>query len=233
METITKKIELANGTLTLECRPCSGVADCLKCSVMQDALKELCYLDDDCDVTVRNEDTVHVGALKRGELFMIGKNRYMLLKKIDGAVFVVADEIVEKRPFDTNNSNDWREASLRRYLNEEFLDGLVDEIGDEELILDMEVDLTSVDGLKHYGSCVDKVALLTFDQYREHRDIITNKPSWWYLVTPYSTKENGYSSYAWGVSSDGAANSYGPSGAGGVAPAFVLKSTAKVVRARQ
>lgn len=108
----------------------------------------------------------------------------------------------------------------------------MDELGGDEFILDMEVDLIAVDGLKHYGSCVDKVALLTFDQYREHRDIITNKPSWWYLVTPFSTKENGYSSFAWNVYSDGTAYIDDPSNSDGVAPAFVLKSTAEVVRSR-
>jgi len=172
---------------------------------------------------------VEAGDLERGETFMVDGMRFMVLERREDGIFVVADELVERRAFDDDNYNDWKESSLREYLNEDFLARLECALG-EGAVLDMNVDLTADDGLKEYGSCVDSVALLTMEQYRKHRDIITNKPSWWWTVTPYSTKSNGYTSYVRIVRTDGTAVYDGPSGSCGVAPAFVLKSSTKVRR---
>ena len=69
--------------------------------------------------------------------------------------------------------------------------------------LTTELDLTTDDGLKDYGTCTVTIFLLTVDQYRRNRDVIPNADDWWWLSTAFSTKSNGYESLARGVNSDG------------------------------
>ena len=60
--------------------------------------------------------------------------------------------------------------------------------------LTTELDLTTDDGLKDYGTCTVTIFLLTVDQYRRNRDVIPNADDWWWLSTAFSTKSNGYAS---------------------------------------
>ena len=62
--------------------------------------------------------------------------------------------------------------------------------------LTTELDLTTDDGLKDYGTCTVTIFLLTVDQYRRNRDVIPNADDWWWLSTAFSTKSNGYESLA-------------------------------------
>lgn len=70
--------------------------------------------------------------------------------------------------------------------------------------LTTELDLTTDDGLKDYGTCTVTIFLLTVDQYRRNRDVIPNADDWWWLSTAFSTKSNGYESLARSVLTDGA-----------------------------
>lgn len=72
--------------------------------------------------------------------------------------------------------------------------------------LTTELDLTTDDGLKDYGTCTVTIFLLTVDQYRRNRDVIPNADDWWWLSTAFSTKSNGYESLARYVDSDGTLN---------------------------
>ena len=88
-----------------------------------------------------------------------------------------------------------------------------------------ELDLTTDDGLKEYGTCTVTIFLLTVDQYRRNRDVIPNADDWWWLSTAFSTKSNGYESLARRVGSDGTL-SWGSAyrGNGGLRPACYLDS---------
>jgi hypothetical protein len=107
----------------------------------------------------------------------------VVLEHMGGGVFVQLLDVLEDRPF--GRSNDWRESTIREYLNGEFARMLTE--GNMEELLDVTVDLTAMDGTTDYGSCVDKVTLLTFDQNRKYRYIHPLPEDWEWLCTPAST----------------------------------------------
>jgi hypothetical protein len=81
--------------------------------------------------------------------------------------FCEATEDVFQAPFDENGCNDWNKVSLRKRLNGEFLDALIAECPDlKNAIVPTYRDLTADDGLRDYGNCLDKVTMLTADEYR-------------------------------------------------------------------
>lgn len=145
----------------------------------------------------------------------------------DGYTLVEAAEDLFQAPFDKDGCNDWRTASLRKYLNGEYLDKLLEDFPElKHAACQLVRDLTADDGLKDYGWCDDTVTLLTADEYRENRDLYMDPPgAWRWLITPDSTPSGGGSSFARCVVSDGTlGNSDAYIGSGGVRPALYLKS---------
>lgn len=145
----------------------------------------------------------------------------------EGYTLVEAAEDLCQAPFDKGGCNDWREASLRKYLNGEYLDKLLEAFPElKDAAVTFQRDLTSDDGLKDYGTCVDTVSMLTADEYRENRDLYMEDPGTWrWLITPDSTPSGGGSSFARNVYSDGSLGNYDAYiGSGGVRPALYLKS---------
>lgn len=141
-------------------------------------------------------------------------------------VLVLAKESIGNMPFDENNSNNFPNGTLCKFLNGDFVEKLKKNGADVSAIIPTTIDLTSDDGLKDYGETTQKVFLLTCDMYRKYRYIIPNLDDWWWLATAYSTESNGYAHYARLVRSAGSLN-YGLAydGGGGVRPAFYLKSS--------
>ena len=112
----------------------------------------------------------------------------------------LAESIVNKK-FDSDDNN-WKTSDLRSYLNKEFLEKIEEEIGKGNA-LEFERNLLSLDGQTEYGTCIDKVSLLTIDEYRKYRKYIPNTDKWWWLITPWSTLCNNCSSTVTVVSSFG------------------------------
>lgn len=126
---------------------------------------------------------------KVGESFELAGITWKVLEVTESGCKCLAKSIDDMEfSEDTNN---WSESDLRKYLNGEYLEKLEAEVGAEN-ILQFKRDLTSLDGLKEYGSCEDKVSLLTLDEYRQHREHIPNSGDWFWLITPWSTKSNGW-----------------------------------------
>lgn len=145
----------------------------------------------------------------------------------EGYTLVEAAEDLCKAAFDNGGCNDWRTASLRKYLHEDYLPKLLESFPElKDAAVTFLRDLTADDGLKDYGTCTDTVSLLTADEYKANRDIYMDPPGTWrWLITPDSTPSGGGSSYARYVISDGTLdyyNAYG--GLRGVRPALYLKS---------
>ena len=116
-------------------------------------------------------------------------------------------------------------SSSLRYLNGPFLDTLIDAAGCSSAFLTSELDLTTDDGLKDYGTCNVTIFLLTVDQYRRNRDVIPNADDWWWLSTAVSTASNGYEHSARIVHTDGTLYGYYAClGNGGLRPACYLDS---------
>lgn len=145
----------------------------------------------------------------------------------EGYTLVEAAEDLCQAPFDKGGCNDWREASLRKWLNGGYLDKLLEDFPElKDAAVTFQRDLTADDGLKDYGTCVDTVSLLTADEYRQNRDLYMDPPSTWrWLITPDSTPSGGGSAFARNVDSDGTlGNSNAYRGYRGVRPALYLKS---------
>lgn len=141
-------------------------------------------------------------------------------------VLVLAKESIGNMAFDENNSNNFQNGTLCKFLNGDFIKKLKANGADVSAIITTTIDLTSDDGLKDYGETTQKVFLLTCDMYRKYRSLIPNLDNWWWLATAYSTESNGYAHlarivYSGGSLGDGTACI----GYRGVRPAFYLKSS--------
>lgn len=128
--------------------------------------------------------------LKVGDTFELAGLTWTILDITEDGYKCIAGQLEDSMIFD-NASNDWKSSSLRKYLNEDFFNRLASEIG-EENVIPFERDLLSLDGQTEYGSCEDKISLLTVDEYRKYRKLIPNTNFWWWLITPWSTPCNGY-----------------------------------------
>ena len=136
----------------------------------------------------------------------------------------MSETLEDERQFD-KNSSDWKKSSLREYLNGEFLEKLSGAVGKENII-SFERDLLSLDGQTEYGSCEDKVSLLTVDEYRRYRNMIPNTDdSWWWLITPWSTPCNDYERSVAVVSPSGLIGHGICSNYGGVRPFCIFSSS--------
>lgn len=139
----------------------------------------------------------------RGTAFDYAGQSWILLENDDGRALCLSKDIIETRAFDEGNCNNFAVASSKEYLNGAYLDNLLEDVNGPNAFLTTELDLTTDDGLKDYGTCTVTIFLLTVDQYRRNRDVIPNADDWWWLSTAFSTKSNGYESLARGVFTDG------------------------------
>ena len=164
-------------------------------------------------------------SLERGQIFSTGWFNWLVVEHNQHGTLVLLENCLKKLPFDEEGSNDWRQSSIRRYLNNSFLWLLEGNELSPDNIIETEVDLTSDDGLKDYGTSRDKVFLLTVDMYRRNRDVIKPIDTWWWLVTPYNTPTTGSARYVRCVYSNGnLSETYVREDYVGLRPALILKS---------
>lgn len=161
-----------------------------------------------------------LGDVKPGAII---NGKYIVLEQLRGGTIVIRKEVLcESMEFDEVN-NDWRSSSLRKYLNDTYLKEVENEFGKENIPCHY-TDLLSLDGLDDYGECKDKIGLLSIDQYRKYRKLLTPiNPAWW-LVTPDSTLSGASSSYVQCVYGSGCVGCYGCRWGRGVRPFFYLQS---------
>lgn len=157
-----------------------------------------------------------------GDTFELAGYNWKILEITEEGYKCLADRLDESMEFDSN-SNDWRKSELREYLNNDFFDALGENIG-KKYILPFHRDLMSLDGQIEYGTCADKVSLLTVDEYRKYRDLIPNTDYWWWLISPWSTPCNDYETSVTVVSSSGLIINGGCFGNCGVRPFCIFSS---------
>ncbi len=130
-----------------------------------------------------------MGAIKvmevtAGKTVKVAGMNWVVLDHIEGkGTLCLMEDILEERAFHDNQTEDcqnWANSSLRQYLNSEFSARLLD-----RQLAEMEVDLTSDDGMTDYGKTKDYIALLTADQYRKYRSLIPKADYWW-LTTAWT-----------------------------------------------
>ena len=123
-----------------------------------------------------------------GETFELLGMKWKIIKITEAGYQCLAERLERGMQFGRNN--DWRESRIREYLNGEFYEKLAAVVGMENVI-PFERDLWSMDGQTEYGTCEDKVSIISVDEYRENRALIPNEGYWWWTLTPDSTKCNG------------------------------------------
>lgn len=139
--------------------------------------------------------------LKVGDYFEVAGTKWRILDIKPCGYVCLSDALEERKIFDSETNN-WKSSSLREYLNNDFYRKIADEIM-EKNIFSFERDLLSLDGQNEYGDCTDYVSLLSVDDYRQYRELISNIDKWWWLLTPWSTPCNGYETQVSVVSPSG------------------------------
>ena len=120
--------------------------------------------------------------------------------------------------------NNYANSAVRKELLEhEFTLSLQKEYGDT--LVPVTMNLTSLDGLKDYGTVTDVVGIPDIDLYRECRENIFVGNDWWWLSTPDSTPSGNGSSFVRYVDDVGSVNwSYADNCGRSARPFFILKS---------
>lgn len=165
-----------------------------------------------------------------GEHFTYEGIEWICLDIIDGNYLAITAQVWQKLPFDVDNHNNWKESSLRRVLNDEFLDKL-----NKKHLVKQTSDLIADNGDKAYGTTEDYVTILSCNQYRKYRDLVPNYPEWMWTLTPWScyNTNSGNGSYVCRVYPSGYVSYHIPSGyvsyyiaisSYGVAPACIFSS---------
>lgn len=168
---------------------------------------------------------VKLSEIKPGTVIPFGGMEWIVLESENNITRLLAKESIGDMPFDENNSNNWTNSSLRAYLNGEFLKTLIANGANPNAFHQDTYSLIDDDGLDDYGNSIDSVGLLSVDQYRKYRRIISKLDDCWWLITPYSVESSEYSSIVRIVGADGALD-YGNATCGdiGVRPDLTLKS---------
>ena len=123
--------------------------------------------------------------VKDGDTFEISGIEFIKFPDMSGMTPVVTRNVLFRTRF--GNSNNLAESEVLQKLENEFLPGIADVIGDEN-IETIKTDLTTLDGLKPYGVMESRVSLPTLDFYRDNVGIFDKHEVgvWWWLATPES-----------------------------------------------
>lgn len=159
-------------------------------------------------------------APEAGDVVKISGIEWLILEKTEDVYCAITKDFIDLGMKFDSDKNDWRSSELREYLNGEFLEGL-----EEDMLLEFERNLTSLDGQTEYGSCMDKVSLLTVDEYRKYRKYLPNTKEWWWLITPWSTPCNGKEKLTTVVSPAGCISNDDCFNGIGVRPFCIFKSS--------
>lgn len=168
-----------------------------------------------------------------GKNFEIWGHAYTVLDSDDKGVFVLETETVCEMPFREDEvdykvaPNDFRDSSVRAYLEGRYTEGLVSAGAKlDEDILPMELDLKCTLGQHEYGVSRVHAGLLTLEQYGKYYDIIPKIDTPYWLVTPWKTPSRSPytddTNYVWHVYSDGYCYFWYCSYTYGVRPALTL-----------
>lgn len=170
--------------------------------------------------------TERLSDLKPKDEFKIGDDVFIVLEQTGNGTKVISKEFAYRDVAFGDNS-DWKVSHIRKTLNNEYFKNIAAIIG-EKNILSMDRDLTSLDGLDDYGTCTDKVSLLTTAEYAKYHKILglkSNYPDWWWLITAASTPSNDSSRSVSFVHSDGLLSWLSCRWTNGVRPVLMLNSS--------
>lgn len=166
----------------------------------------------------------YIGTPEIGKVIELAGMDWLILDKTEKGYFAILNGFDEKeRTFDST-SNNWITSKLRNELNARFLKKITDELG-KDAVIEFDRDLLSMDGQTEYGHCKDKISFLTVDEYRKYRKLLPNMDKWWWLLTPWSTPVNDFSTTNTVVSPSGCFIDGNCSDVSGVRPACIFSSS--------
>ena len=166
----------------------------------------------------------YIGTPEIGKVIELAGMDWLILDKTEKGYFAILNGFDEKeRTFDST-SNNWITSKLRNELNARFLKKITDELG-KDAVIEFDRDLLSMDGQTEYGHCKDKISFLTVDEYRKYRKLLTNMDKWWWLLTPWSTPVNDFSTTITVVSPSGLIYSCIFNNGNGVRPVCIFSSS--------
>lgn len=166
--------------------------------------------------------------VKPGDTFKIGDMEFIRFADTPAGTPVVLKDIACRSRFGDNN--DFRSSDILKKLQADILPKIIESLG-EENVCEFETDLTTLDGLKPYGTMKSRISIPTFDFYRANAEIFGKyKPGqWWWTATPDSDKPNDDPYWTVCVSPSGLIFSvyyvYYNGDYGGVRPFLILKSS--------
>ena len=125
--------------------------------------------------------------VKDGGTFKIGDMEFIKFPSVGGQTPVVMKDIAFRSSF--GNNNDLRSSDVLRKMEAEILPKIIEAVGKENLCA-IKTDLTTMDGLKPYGTMESLISLPTLDFYRTNVEIFDqhNPGCWWWLATPESAQ---------------------------------------------
>lgn len=143
---------------------------------------------------ILNADKVQLSTLKPKDEFKIGDEVFIVLEQSDNGTKVVSKEFAyTNKAF--GDCSDWKKSPIRTLLNGDYYNKIAKLVGASNII-SMERDLTSLDGLDDYGTCNDKISLLSASEYAKYHKILGFKFKYtdcWWTITSASTPSNDYS----------------------------------------
>lgn len=157
-------------------------------------------------------------SLNPGDIITLADVKFAVLDIIDGNPFVVA--LTNQGSSRFGDSNNYANSTLRNVV-ENWLEDL--DI-DTDLVMEREIDLTTLDGYKGYGKLKVKAAPLTMDEARKYAELIPDPDDWSWLATGWGAPEHFGSQLALRVNSNGSWRNYYCSDSYGVRPALMLSS---------
>ena len=140
--------------------------------------------------------------LKNGDVFEIDGIELVKVCEKDGAAFVVSKDLLFNMQFGKNNN--FKESDILERLKNEVLEKIENGVGAEN-VLEFETDLRSLDGSRKHGTVKSKIAVPTFDFYRDNVDVFDKHPvdDWWFTATPESTTDHANNDWVVCVSPSG------------------------------
>lgn len=166
----------------------------------------------------------YIGTPEIGKVIELAGMDWLILDKTEKGYFAILNGFDEKeRTFDST-SNNWITSKLRNELNARFLKKITDELG-KDAVIEFDRDLLSMDGQTEYGHCKDKISFLTVDEYRKYRKLLPNMDKWWWLLTPWSTPVNDFSTTITVVSPSGYVDGSNCNNVSGVRPVCIFSSS--------
>lgn len=175
---------------------------------------------------ILNIGKVQLSTLKPKDVFKIGDEEFIVLEQTDAGTKVISKQFAYCN-MKFGDCADWKQSPIRTLLNGEYYNKISKLVGANNII-PMERDLTSLDGLDDYGTCTDKITLLSASEYAKYHKTLglkSNYPDWWWTITPASTPSNDYSRSVCYVYSNGILDWRGCGYCYGVRPFLTLDSS--------